>query len=136
MRYLKEPRFAAYNSHSYNFSDLAALIAILAVGVDNGNPPPPESSREADVAFNEGVDMLARRIKKMFTQIVDSGASHKKRTEAKEVLEAFHSILLCSVRTKQKVNKHLAGDPGVVVELQKQRALMHDHFGKGGQTEA
>ena len=51
----------------------------------------------------------------MFTQIVDAGASHKRRTEAKEVLEAFHSRLLYAVRTKRKPKTTLAGESDIDV---------------------
>lgn len=45
----------------------------------------------------------------MFTQIVDTGASHMQRTEAKATLEAFHSRLLYAVRTKLKPKTRLVG---------------------------
>ena len=46
----------------------------------------------------------------MFTQIIDTSASHMKRTEAKEILEAFHSRLLFAVRTKPPPKKKVFGD--------------------------
>ena len=99
-RYLSQPRFII-NSET-NYPGLAAAIAILAIGLDNGDPPPTEATKEIITAFNNDLDMLAQRIKGMFTQIVDTGASQMRRTEAKEVLESFHSCLVYAVRTKQK----------------------------------
>ena len=49
----------------------------------------------------------------MFTSIVDTGASHMTRTEAKDVLEAFHARLVYAVRTKQKPKTMLFGDASV-----------------------
>ena len=50
----------------------------------------------------------------MFTQIVDSGASHMRRTEAKEILEGFHSRLIYAVRTTRKPKTLLVGDSDFV----------------------
>ncbi|KAL8757430.1 MAG: hypothetical protein Q9199_002214 [Rusavskia elegans] len=99
-RYLRQPRFVVNSETDY--PSLAAAASILAIGLDNGDPPPVDASKEAITAFNDDLDMLARRIKGMFTQIIDTGASHMRRTEAKEVLESFHSCLVFAVRTKQK----------------------------------
>ncbi len=49
----------------------------------------------------------------MFTQIIDTGASHMRRTEAKEILEAFHSRLLYAVRTRRKPKTMLVGDSSI-----------------------
>ena len=54
--------------------------------------------------------MLSDRVKAIFTQIVDSGASHMRRTEAKEILEGFHSRLVHAIRTKRKTKTLLVGD--------------------------
>ncbi|KAL8679852.1 MAG: hypothetical protein Q9186_003918 [Xanthomendoza sp. 1 TL-2023] len=101
-----------------DYSALAASIATLAIGLDDGDPPRMDASKEAIATFNNDLDRLALRIKAMFTQIVDTGASHMKRTEAKEVLESFHSCLVYAVRTKQKPKGMMWGDD-VVDEKQK-----------------
>lgn len=46
----------------------------------------------------------------MFMQIVDSGASDMRRTEAKEVLEGLQSRLLYSVRTRPPQKKNIFGE--------------------------
>ncbi len=120
-RYLSQPRFII-NSET-NYPGLAAAIAILAIGLDNGDPPPTEATKETITAFNNDVDMLAQRIKGMFTQIVDTGASQMRRTEAKEVLESFHSCLVYAVRTKQKPKGMMWEDD---VGAEKQERMMMD----------
>ena len=114
--YLRQPRFVV-NSET-NYPGLAAAMSILAIGLDNADPPPVEASREVITAFNDDLDMLAQRIKGMFTRIVDTGASHMRRTEAKEVLESFHSCLVYAVRTKQKP-KGMMWEDDVGTEKQK-----------------
>ena len=46
----------------------------------------------------------------MFADIVDTGASHMGRTEAKEVLEAFQYRLSYGIRTKVPPKKCMFGD--------------------------
>lgn len=109
VRHLQKSCFIIQNTTDY--AELAALIAILSIGVDNGDPPPVGSNKQAETAFNADVDLLASGIKGIFTQIVDTGASHMKRTEAKEVLEAFQSQLLYAIRTKAKPKMTIWGEP-------------------------
>ncbi|KAL8831973.1 MAG: hypothetical protein Q9170_005067 [Blastenia crenularia] len=108
---LNSPRFVIDNETDY--PGLAAEVAILAIGLDNGDPPPIDAGKAAVVTFNECIDFLASRIKAMFTQIIDTGASHMKRTEAKEVLESFHSYLVYAVRTTQKPKGMMWGSESV-----------------------
>lgn len=100
MSHLNRPHFLVNSDTDY--PSFAACMAILAIGVDNGDPPREDADIDVQVAFNDDVDILAQRIKAMFTQIVDTGASHMKRTEAKQALESFHACLAYAVRTKQK----------------------------------
>ncbi|KAL8741758.1 MAG: hypothetical protein Q9190_005671 [Brigantiaea leucoxantha] len=118
--HLNQPQFVI--NPKTNFPNLAATIAILAIGIDNGNPPPSTADKEAETAFNSEVDALSKRIKAIYTQIVDAGASHMKRTEAKEVLEAFRSRLEFAVRTRPKRKNTVWGSGG-------------DDGGGGGQKE-
>ncbi|KAI4172967.1 MAG: hypothetical protein LQ343_003254 [Gyalolechia ehrenbergii] len=118
---LNKPQFDI--NRETNYPSLAASIAILAIGLDSGNPPPPDAGKNVESAFNDNVDVLAQRIKAMFTQIVDTGASHVKRTEAKEVLESFHSCLVYAIRTKQKPRGMIWGNNA---ETEKQKTMMND----------
>lgn len=106
--HLEDPQYTINSATDY--SALAASIEILSIAVGCGNPLPPEAAREDKAAFDNDVDILATKIRAMFTQIIDTSASHMKRTEAKEILEAFHSRLLFAVRTKPPPKKKVFGD--------------------------
>ena len=106
--HLENPQYTINSATDY--SALAASIDILSIAVGCGNPLSPEAAKEDKAAFDNDVDILARKIRAMFTQIIDTSASHMKRTEAKEILEAFHSRLLFAVRTKPPPKKKVFGD--------------------------
>ncbi|KAI4215540.1 MAG: hypothetical protein LQ351_002009 [Letrouitia transgressa] len=124
--HLRKPQFNI-NNETF-FPELAASISILAIGIDDGDPPAAGADNEIEEAFNKEVDMLSAKVKAIYTQIVDTGASHMRRTEAKEVLEAFHSRLEYAVRTKPKAKNTLLGDWEGERDVQKQAALMKNHF--------
>ncbi|KAL8950776.1 MAG: hypothetical protein Q9222_003208 [Ikaeria aurantiellina] len=119
--HLNQPHFRV--STETDYPSLAATVAILAIGLDNSDPPAPEVGAASKAIFNESVDVLARKVKSIFTQIVDTGASHVKRTEAKEVLESFHSCLVHAIRTTQKPMGKIWTEDAAV---EKQGALMRD----------
>lgn len=96
-----------------DFGELVASIGILSIGIDCGDPPPSPATNEEDAAFNKDVDGLSSRINHMFSDIVDTGASHMKRTEAKEVLEGFQRRLEYSIRTRPK-RKLIFGNAEVI----------------------
>lgn len=114
---LQDPRFKICSDTDY--SELAAVIGILSIGIDRGNPPPPHSDEQQKISFNEDIDLVASRIGEMFTSIVDTGASHMKRTAAKEMLEAFHSKLLYAIRTKRKPKTMMFGGSDALTLMQK-----------------
>ena len=114
---LQDPRFAIRSDTDY--SELAAVIGILSIGIDRGDPPSLLSDQQRKASFDEEVDLVASRIGEMFTSIVDTGASHMKRTEAKEILEAFHSKLLYAVRTKRKPKTMVFGGSDSLTLMQK-----------------
>ncbi|KAL9593889.1 MAG: hypothetical protein Q9219_007329 [cf. Caloplaca sp. 3 TL-2023] len=120
LRRLDGPEFTI-NSDT-NYPNLAASVAILAIGLDNGNPTFSAVDEEAERAFCGSVDVLAQKIKLMFTQIIDTGASHVRRTEAKEVLESFHSYLVYAVRIRQRPRGVIWDDNG---QTKKQRTVMN-----------
>ncbi|KAI9838892.1 MAG: hypothetical protein M1819_004100 [Sarea resinae] len=104
--YLLRPSFCI--SKDTNYSELAALISILDIGIDDGACPSTTSRTiEEEDDFNSDVDELARSVKRIFTSIVDTGASHMPRTVAKEVLERVHYRLVYAVRTKEKAKKSI-----------------------------
>ncbi|EFE39452.1 hypothetical protein TRV_05849 [Trichophyton verrucosum HKI 0517] len=89
----------------FDFANLAALTTILDVAIDSGTLQRSFSDKEGEIEFNKQVDKLADRVKAIFTAIQDSGASHMKRTEAKESLQALHYRLVYTVRTKPVLKK-------------------------------
>ncbi|MCJ1459499.1 hypothetical protein MMC28_009878 [Mycoblastus sanguinarius] len=119
-RHLHQPQYIVNNTTDY--AELAASISILSIGIDCGDPPSAPYTRDEETRFNSDVDLLAQRIKEMFTQIIDTSASSIRRTEAKEVLEGLHSRLMYAVRTKPKPKSMLfgnstigsAGDRGII----------------------
>lgn len=106
--HLEKPQYTINSATDY--SALAASIDILSIAVGCGNPLSPNAAKEDKAAFDRDVDILATKIRAMFTQIIDTSASHMKRTEAKEILESFHSRLLFAVRTKPPPKKKVFGD--------------------------
>ena len=74
-------------SNATDYGDLAAAIGILSIAVDGGNPRSSPSVTKGENGFNREIDVLSIKIKSMFADIVDTGASHMGRTEAKEVSE-------------------------------------------------
>jgi len=132
-RYLQKPQFTIRNDTDY--ADLAAAISILSIGIDAGDPPPLGSNASQEAAFNADVDLLSDRIKAMFTQIIDTGASHMQRTEAKAILEAFHSRLCNAVRTKLKPKTMLLGNSSIDFEPDsRQGAMMRGFLERAMQT--
>ena len=121
--HLRKPRFKIRNDTDY--PELAALIAILSIGIESGDRPPAESDKQELAAFNADVDLLTSRIYEKFTHIVDTGASHMKRTQAKEVLEAFQSQLSYAIRTKPKAKKRLFDEPTA------ERTMMKEYLERG-----
>ena len=121
--HLQNPQFSI--THTTDFSALASSIGILSIAIDSGDPPPLQPyNKDAETTFNKDVDSLAAKINIMFNDIVDTGASHMKRTEAKEVLEGFQRRLEYVVRTKPKPKKLIFGDSEVVPLQEKMRAFL------------
>ncbi|EFQ98330.1 hypothetical protein MGYG_01363 [Nannizzia gypsea CBS 118893] len=111
---LKDERFKVNelrpdDKEPFDFANLAALTTILDVAIDSGTLQSSFSGKEDEIEFNKQVDKLADRVKAIFTSIQDSGASHMKRTEAKESLQALHYRLVYTVRTKPVQKKSFFG---------------------------
>ena len=104
---LTAPKFVM--NRETNYTELAASISFLNVGVDCGDPPLAGIDKNADNTFNEEVDELSYRVKSMSTRIIDTGASQLKKTEAKEVLESFNFRLMYAVRTRPKPKTTIFG---------------------------
>lgn len=105
-------RYKTKNQPEYDYGELMAITTILNVAIDSGWSGVDFSSKDAEREFNSEVDVLADRIKRIFTSIEDSGASHLKRTLAKEALEALHYRIIYSVRTKPRPKRSIFGENG------------------------
>ncbi|KAB8253642.1 hypothetical protein BDV32DRAFT_155964 [Aspergillus pseudonomiae] len=106
-------RYKSKGQPEYDYGELMATTNVLNIAIDSGWSGVDFSSKDAEREFNSEVDVLADRIKRIFTSIEDSGASHLKRTLAKEALEALHYRIIYSVRTKPRPKKSIFGENGV-----------------------
>lgn len=94
----------------YDYGELNSIITLLNIAIDPGWTGLGFPDKDAEKAFNAEIDVLADRIKKIFTSIEDSGVSHLKRTLAKEDLESLHYRVLYSVRSKPLPKKTFFGE--------------------------
>lgn len=118
-------------SRETDFANLTASISMLSVGVDNGDPPLAGFNRKAERSFDERIDMLSYEIKSINERIVDTGAAHMRRTQAKQVLEGFHSRLLYAIRTTPPAKKSMFGDMTKDDDvIKKQKDFMKKHMVK------
>ncbi|KAL4924741.1 uncharacterized protein BDV17DRAFT_295108 [Aspergillus undulatus] len=111
---LKNPRYDVKrykrkDQPDYDYGELRAVTTFLDTIIDSGWSETQFSDHDAEIEFNDSVDLLAERVKKIFTAIEDSGASHLKRTLAKEALESLHYRIVYTVRTKPRPKKSFFG---------------------------
>jgi hypothetical protein len=92
-----------------DYANMTAQTYILDIAIADGGRPASFASRTDEVVFNRKVDKLADRIKAIAASIADTGASHMRRTEAKEALQALHYRLLYAVRTEPRPKKNVFG---------------------------
>ncbi|OJD18050.1 hypothetical protein AJ78_01880 [Emergomyces pasteurianus Ep9510] len=103
-------RFNGSNDR-FNFWELHALTSILDTAIDSGSTRPSFVNENGDAdklsehQFNASVDELADCIKAMFSAIRDSGASHLRRSETRERLQALYYRLEYGVRTRPRPAK-------------------------------
>ncbi|KAB8223529.1 hypothetical protein BDV33DRAFT_188887 [Aspergillus novoparasiticus] len=105
-------RYKMKGQPEYDYGELMAITTVLNIAIDSGWSGVDFSSKDEEREFNSEVDVLADRIKRIFTSIEDSGASHLKRTLAKEALEALHYRIIYSVRTKPRPKRSIFGENG------------------------
>ncbi|PYH45400.1 uncharacterized protein BP01DRAFT_382836 [Aspergillus saccharolyticus JOP 1030-1] len=102
-------KYKGKDKPEYDYGELLAITSLLSIAIDSGRCQAEFADREAEKAFNARVDVVADRLKKIFTSIEDAGASHLKRTLAKEALETLHYRIVYSVRTKPRPKKSIYG---------------------------
>ncbi|KAL6721866.1 hypothetical protein ACLMJK_000971 [Lecanora helva] len=119
-RHLQGPQFTI--TPTTDFSDLAASIGTLDIVINSVSPPTSPCPQKEATAFNKDIDAITIKINSMFDDIVDTGATHMKKTEAKEVLEGFQRRLEYALRTEPKPKRCLFGNTKVVT-LQEQQTM-------------
>lgn len=108
--FLTASEFADISKHSHkniNWTNIKALTHIFEVAIADGGRPASFTSAAEEAAFNSQVDRLADAVKSIFASITDTGASHMRRTEAKEALQALHYRLIYSVRSRPRPKKNV-----------------------------
>jgi hypothetical protein len=125
---LDEPQFQINRDTDYQ--QLAALISILDMAIDNGQSPDMSmSDTEQEQHFNAEVDTLAARIRNMWSSINDAGASFMSRVDAKEVMECLRHRLLYAIRTRPVPKRSIFDPvPDDREEKLKQSKFMNKYF--------
>ncbi|KAL4794913.1 hypothetical protein BDV19DRAFT_181304 [Aspergillus venezuelensis] len=98
-------RYKRQDQPEYDYGELRALTTFLDIIIDSGWSETKFPDRDAENEFNNAIDLLAERVKKIFSAIEDSGASHLKRTVAKEALESLHYRIVYTARTMPRPKK-------------------------------
>lgn len=93
----------------FDYASLAATTSLLNIAIDVGRTALRFPDKATEARFNADVDALAERIRRIFRAIEDSGASHLRRTETKQSLEAMHYRIIYSVRSKPPPKKSFFG---------------------------
>ncbi|KAL4870477.1 hypothetical protein BDV12DRAFT_58633 [Aspergillus spectabilis] len=111
---LKDPRFDVKRykrkgQPEYDYGELRAIASFLNIIVESSWSETKFADENAEEEFNSEVDILAERVKKIFSAIEDAGASHLKRTLAKEALESLHYRIVYAVRTRPPAKKSFFG---------------------------
>jgi predicted nucleic acid-binding Zn-ribbon protein len=125
---LNGPQFKIRKDTDYR--ELAALISILDIAIDNGQSAENDlTDPEVECEFNTDVDDLANRIKIIWSNINDAGASFMSRIDAKEVMEGLRNRLIYGVRTKLKPKQSIFDSvPDDSEGVRKQSAMMSKYF--------
>ncbi|KAK4928368.1 hypothetical protein LTR66_016232, partial [Elasticomyces elasticus] len=107
---VSSPDFAIIRKNeaaSVDYIELAARVSILDVALGDSYCDKKSLNITVEKDFNKVIDKLADHLHALNASIVDTGASHMKRTDAKNVIVGLHSRLLYSVRTKPRKKKHV-----------------------------
>ncbi|KAJ5557289.1 hypothetical protein N7494_001204 [Penicillium frequentans] len=86
----------------YDYGELTANAILLDIAINTTLYDLRYRQDKTDEDFNEAVDALATQIKRIFSSIEDTGASHLKRMLAKETLESVHYRMVYSVRSRPR----------------------------------
>ena len=130
---LKQPKLVI--TRETDFSELISYITMLNVALDYGGKPEADADIDIQRAHDENIDRLAAKVKEMHDSIIDAGASHLTRTQAKQELDILHVRILYSMRTKEKRRQMMLGADGTDLgSTMRQGSLQFGHkmagFGK------
>ncbi|KAG5293201.1 hypothetical protein I7I50_03525 [Histoplasma capsulatum G186AR] len=122
------------SNDQFNFWELHALTSILDIAIDSGTTIPSFVNKNGDVdrraehQFNAAIDDLADCIKAIFSAIRDSGASHLRRSETRERLQALYYRLTYGVRTRPRPPKQwFVKTEGEKGEADKHQKKIHEY---------
>ncbi|KIW09241.1 uncharacterized protein PV09_00167 [Verruconis gallopava] len=125
---------------STDYSELRARLSMLDVAIDVGfsdfafldQETGGDSSdrRQVEKKFNQGIDRLANAVRDLTARIVDAGAAHMSRTEAKILAERVAQRLEFGVRTRERPPK----DWFCEIDRMNKMAFMKGWMGKNEET--
>jgi hypothetical protein len=107
---VRDERFQAKKhrgNSDYDYGDLIAIVSQLEVCINSALFDLKYRQADTEVKFNKAIDQLAAQIKRIFSSIEDTGASHLQRMLAKDALETLHYRIVYSVRSKAPPKKTL-----------------------------
>ncbi|KAF7717934.1 Uncharacterized protein PECH_002662 [Penicillium ucsense] len=84
----------------FDYGDLISMTLQLEICLNSALADLASAQGDARSKFDGTIDQLATQIKKIFSSIEDTGASHLQRMLAKQGLEALHYRIVYSVRSK------------------------------------
>ncbi|KAJ5657363.1 uncharacterized protein N7484_001012 [Penicillium longicatenatum] len=87
------------------YGGLTANAILLDIAINTALYDLRYKQENTDEEFNRAIDALAVQIKRIFSSIEDTGASHLKRMLAKETLESVHYRMVYSVRSRPPPKK-------------------------------
>ena len=96
-----------------DYVELRARLSMLDTALDVGFSDfafLESSDKKAEKQFNDSIDQLADSVRQLSARIMDAGAAHMTRTEAKVVAERVVQRLEFAVRTKEKPPKDWFGE--------------------------
>jgi hypothetical protein len=112
-----------------DYVELKARLSMLDIALDAGFSDfgfLENTNRHAEKQFNDSIDHLTNAVRDLTARIVDAGAAHMSRTEAKVMAERLAQRLEFAVRTKEKPPKDWFGEQ----ERREKEEFMRGWIGK------
>ena len=135
---LRDKRFhpkSYKRKENYDYAELQAIAFLLEIVINSCLHDLGLTQGCTEQGFNAAIDRLAAQLKKVFSSIEDTGASHLKRMLAKEALEALHYRVVYSVRSRPPPRKTLfktfATEDGNIRSMFNARIAINTSDGEG-----